>query len=183
MLVLLLLALPLCLGDEQTKPALQEEVDVLVYGTLQLGQAMRDTYSSTAKKLHRIVGKQGQQEQTIGRLQEKISKARQERRRLYKEVGRLQREDHERRTTSNRIEGDLQEIRRGYVELQRRIHDLEKGVQVQEGIIPGLKDRVDQHGLILQVLNQEHMRQEKQMTKQKEQLIYILKRASAIGRR
>lgn len=181
MLLLLLLALPLSLGEEQKRPALHEEFNVLVYGTLQLGQALKDTYSSTNGKLQRIVGRQDKMEKKIEGLQEEVLRRRNETRRIDEEVERLQREEQERRSGSHRTAEDLRDTQKAYAELQRRVHDLEKGVQAKEQLLPDLKERVEHQNLILQVITEESARQKKQMAEQRERLLTILKQASAIG--
>ncbi|XP_040270915.1 uncharacterized protein LOC120986419 [Bufo bufo] len=182
LLVLLMVLLPLSRGEEQKKPALQEDVNVLVYGTLQLGQALKDTYGSTGDKLQRIVGKQGKLEKKMERLQAEVSRARLERRRIREEVERLQREEHERRSVSHRTAEDLRSAQKEYAEIQRRVHDLEKRVQAKEQRLPSfLKKRVEQRELILQVLSEESTRQKKQMAAQRTRLLTILKQTSATG--
>ncbi|XP_073443621.1 angiopoietin-like protein 8 [Dendrobates tinctorius] len=181
MLLVLLMVLPLSLGEEQKTPAMQEDLNVLVYGTLQLGQALRDTYSSTNEKLQRIAGRQGKMEKRIERLQAEVSRARQEVGRIGEQVDMLQREEHERRSLSHRAAEDLRETQREYTALQRWVHDLEKGVRAKEQVLPDLKDRVERQSLILQVITEETARQKKQMTEQKERLLTVLRQASAIG--
>ncbi|XP_075715140.1 angiopoietin-like protein 8 [Rhinoderma darwinii] len=181
MLLLLLLVLPLSLGEEKKKQSLNEEFNVLVYGTLQLGQALRDTYGSTNDKLQRIVGRQGKLEKKIEKLQAEVSRARQESRRMGEEVEKLQREEHERRALSHRTGDGLRATQKDYTELQKRVHDLEKRVQSKEKRLPELKERINQQNLILQVITEESTRQKRQMIGQRERLRTILKQASAMG--
>ncbi|XP_073510332.1 angiopoietin-like protein 8 [Phyllobates terribilis] len=181
MLLLLLIVLPLSLGEEQKMQAMQEDLNVLVYGTLQLGQALRDTYSSTNDKLQRIAGRQGNMEKRIERLQAEVSRARQEARRIGEEVDRLQREEHERRSLSRSAAEDLRDTQREYAVLQRWVQDLEKGVRAKEQLLPDLMERIEQQNLILQVITEETARQKKQMAEQRERLLTVLRQASAIG--
>ncbi|KAM8973648.1 angiopoietin-like protein 8 [Pelodytes ibericus] len=179
LLLLLLFSLPLAEG----RAALQEEVNVLVYGTLQLGQALSDTYSKTAGKLQRVEGRQNRQEQGLTRMEEEVTRARREARRLDAEVGRLQREEQEIRTLSSTIMGELRDLQRDYDELQRRIRKLEDGVEEKEGDAPALRAQLERHQLILQVVVEAMTQQQAQMTKQGTQLNDILRKASAVGSR
>ncbi|XP_068130418.1 angiopoietin-like protein 8 [Hyperolius riggenbachi] len=186
MLLLLLLALllPFSQGSDHAKFAKQDEFNVLVYGTLQLSQAVKDTYSNNNAKLQRIVGRQARQEQTLGRLQAEVSRANQEKNRLTVEAEKFQKEEQEMRRLSHRTEQSLREVQRGYSDLQKRAHALEKMVQVKEGTLPALKNKITQHALILQVLTEEVERQKEQMEKQREKLLKLrnfLKRVSAIS--
>ncbi|KAM3925870.1 angiopoietin-like protein 8 [Leptodactylus fuscus] len=182
MLLLLLLVLPGSLGEELKKPALQEDFNVLVYGTLQLGQALRDTYSSTNDKLERIGGRHEKLGKKIERLETQVSRARQEMGRIGEEVERLQREEHEKRSLSQRTADDLRDTREEYATLQRRAQNLEKGVQAKEQLLPSfLKKRLEKQNLILQVITEETARQKKAMAEQRERLLTVLKQASAMG--
>ncbi|KAG9470122.1 angiopoietin-like protein 8 [Eleutherodactylus coqui] len=182
MLLVLLLVLPLSLGEEeQKKPAMQEEFNVLVYGTLQLGQALRDTYTSSNDKLQRIAIRQGKLEKKIERLQAQVSKARQETRRTGEEVAGLQREEQERRSLSHRTAEDLQDAQKEYKDFQRRLQDMEKRVQAKEQLLPDLKERIKKQNLLLQVITAESARQKKQMAEQRKRLLTILKQSPATG--
>ncbi|XP_056426446.1 uncharacterized protein LOC130367753 isoform X2 [Hyla sarda] len=183
MLLLLLLVLPLSQGGELKKPALNEEFNVVVYGTLQLGQALGDTYSSTTDKLQRIMGRQGKLEKKLEMLQAEVSRTRQGTRRIGEEIERLQREELETRSLAHKAAEDVRDAQTEYAELQRRVQDLEKGVRAQQQHHPNLKERVEQQSLILQVITSESSRQKRQMAEQRKRLLTILKQASAIGER
>ncbi|KAM5170530.1 angiopoietin-like protein 8 [Mantella aurantiaca] len=176
LLLLVILVLPFSLGNEHSRPALQEDFNVLVYGTLQLSEALTDTYSSTTGKLQRVVGRQAKQEQTMERLKAEVARARQARRRLGVESETLQREEQEGRSLVQRMEQDLREIQTRYGDLGNRVQEMEQRAQVKEWTIPDIKDKVERQSIILQVLTQEAERQKEQMAKQREQLLQLLKK-------
>ncbi|XP_072005665.1 angiopoietin-like protein 8 [Engystomops pustulosus] len=184
LVLLLLVVLPGSLAEEQKMPALQEEFNVLVYGTLQLGQALRDTYSSTNDKLQRVATRYGKLERKLGGLEVEVARVKQEMGRIGQKVDSLQREEQERRTVNQRVADDLRDAQTQYTELQRRVQDLEKGAQDKEQLIPSfLKRRVERQNLLLQVISEESERQRKQMAGQRGRLLTILKQASAIASR
>ncbi|XP_073478728.1 angiopoietin-like protein 8 isoform X2 [Aquarana catesbeiana] len=92
----------------------------------------------------------------------------------------LQREEQEGRSLLQRMEQDLREIQTEYGDLGNRVQELEQKAQVKEWTMPDIKDKVERHSLLLQVLTQEAARQKKQMVKQRKQLLHLLKQASAI---
>ncbi|XP_069803054.1 angiopoietin-like protein 8 [Dendropsophus ebraccatus] len=181
MLLLLLLVLPFSQGEELKTPALHEEFNVLVYGTLQLSQALGDTYSSTTDKLQRVVGRQGKLEKKMERLRAEVSRTGQETRQIGEEIERLQREEQEMRSVSHRAAEDVQDAQKEYTELRSRVHRLETGLGAKEHRLPDLKERVKQQNFILQVITEESARQKRQMAEQRTRLLTILKQASAIG--
>ncbi|KAM4677335.1 angiopoietin-like protein 8 [Discoglossus pictus] len=180
LMLLLLLVLPFTQGETDERPAVQEEVNVLLYGTLQLSQALADTYQSTTNRVQRAMGRQNRQEWGLERLHEKAVRARKEEQRLRKEVERLQREEREIRTLSSGIEGELRVLQREYRELQRRVHGLEDGVQWQKAGVTALKEQTNHHNLILQVLEDVVTKQQAQMAKQRWQLNHILRKVSTV---
>ncbi|XP_077326428.1 angiopoietin-like protein 8 [Lithobates pipiens] len=180
LLLLFALVLPFSLGNEHRRPALQEEFNVLVYGTIQLGEALTDTYSSTNGKLHKIAGRLARQEQTMEKLKAEVSRARQVRKRLGVEAERLQREEQEGKSLVQRMEQDLRRIQTEYGDLGNRVQELQQKAQVKEWTMPDIKDKVERQSLLLQVLTQEAARQKEQMAKQREQLLHLLKQASTI---
>nr|DBA30022.1 TPA: hypothetical protein GDO54_006059 [Pyxicephalus adspersus] len=176
MFMLLIFVLPFTLGNEHGKLAPLEEFNVLVYGTIQLGEALTDTYSSTAGKMQRIAGRQAKQERTMERLKAEVTRGRQARGWISSEAERLQGEQQEGRNLLQRMEQSLQEIQTGYGDLGKRVQELEDRTKRKEQDIPKIKDKVERQSLILEVLTQEAARQKEQMAKQREQLLHLLKR-------
>ncbi|XP_018097540.1 golgin subfamily A member 6-like protein 22 isoform X2 [Xenopus laevis] len=181
LLLLPLLLLPLVQGEDEGRVALQEEVNVLLYGTLQLGQALSDTYSSTASKLQKVMSRHNRQENSLQMLREQSSRAKSEEERLRREVNRLQQEEHEVQMFSRRIERELWEVRRGYRELQKKVQHLEEeeSKTKAEGAAT-LKTKTERQNLILQVVMEVVTQQQAQMAKQRQQLHHILRKVSSV---
>ncbi|XP_063302013.1 angiopoietin-related protein 3-like [Pelobates fuscus] len=173
-LLLLLLGLVATPWEVEGRAALNEDVNVLVYGTVQLGQAVGNTYSSTAEKLQRVEDRRSRQEKNLEKLQEEVARARQEERRLAAEVERLQSEEEEIRSLSSVIMLELRDLQKGYEELKTRVRSL-------ENVLPdalALKAQVERQHLTLQVVAEAVNQQQEQIANQRIQLNHILKKAS-----
>ncbi|XP_053573853.1 golgin subfamily A member 6-like protein 22 isoform X1 [Bombina bombina] len=181
-LLLLLLLLPFSQAGEENRAAHEEEVSVLVYGTVQLGQALAGTYQSTRNKLQRVMGRQEQQEKGLQKLRGEADRSRREEEKIRREVQRLQNEEREVQDLSHSIQNELHLLQREFTELHMRLHILENGVQEREGGIPALKAHADRQHLMLHVLSEAVKQQQSQMTKQRSQLQHILRQEHLKGK-
>ncbi|KAG8545525.1 hypothetical protein GDO81_020693, partial [Engystomops pustulosus] len=176
LVLLLLVVLPGSLAEEQKMPALQEEFNVLVYGTLQLGQALRDTYSSTNDKLQRVATRYGKLERKLGGLEVEVARVKQEMGRIGQKVDSLQVKYTRVGMAYQALDEEADSIHcKEAVVLKRNDHGFYMSLHINDGVIILTQRRMERQNLLLQVISEESERQRKQMAGQRGRLLTILK--------
>ncbi|KAM9115235.1 angiopoietin-like protein 8 [Pangshura tecta] len=178
MLSLLLLLLPLGAALPPPGVAPQEEVDILVYGVLQLSQALHETYSATGQRLERAGRRLGRCQHLLWALQHQARQARQAMDELREAVEGLKAKETALGLQTHSMAQAFQATLAGRLLLAERLKELEETLAGLAGRSPrhratelaALKTQVEQQNLTLQALAKAAQRQQQQAARQAQQL-------------
>ncbi|KAM9097893.1 angiopoietin-like protein 8 isoform X3 [Sarcophilus harrisii] len=191
-LLLCLLLMPSLALPMPTRPkpspelALQEEVNILLHGVLQFGQALKHIYKATETQLAEASRSLGLYEQTVLMMQQDLGSARAGTQELQRNLGELQVEE---KTLELQAQGAgiaLSQVLEGHRDLQQRVEKLQGALAAMvpprpQKELEDLKLYADKQSQIIWSLMGHVQRQQRELTQQQQQLSHIRARLQAVA--
>lgn len=165
------------------RPALQEDVNLLVYGVLQLSQALHDTYRNTDRRLQRVNSSLSTYNLTLGMLARETRQTGMDAEQLNTTIRGLQMEEEAIQRQSSDIFKSFREALDSHRALEEHVRKLEQNLsglnrpaaRNRSSYLSRLKIQTGQQNLTLRALMDMVQHQQWQMSQQKQQLSQIQK--------
>ncbi|MGH0189161.1 UNVERIFIED_CONTAM: hypothetical protein FKN15_033877 [Acipenser sinensis] len=166
--------------------ALEEDVNILMYGVLQFSSGLREMYRGTSSKFTQIFHSLDAFERTLGLLGKSVREAKDAGGELESSVLQLQREETQLKSQSTEINQQFKSLLYDQLVLQNKVTSLEKTLSSLEGTklqtqpenVSQLKEQSLKQYKTLQKLMHSVQSQRKQMEQQQLQLSQLEKKAS-----
>ncbi|XP_069089442.1 angiopoietin-like protein 8 [Pleurodeles waltl] len=163
------------------RPALQEDVNLLVYGVLQLSQALHDTYHNTERRLQRVNSSLSTYNLTLGMLDRETRQIGLDAEQLKTTIKGLQMEEEAIQRQSSNIFKSFGEVLDSHRALEEQVRKLEQhlsrssrpAVKNRSSYLSHLKIQTGQQNMTLRTLMDMVKHQQWQMAQQRQQLSQI----------
>ncbi|XP_074167740.1 angiopoietin-like protein 8 [Sminthopsis crassicaudata] len=181
------LALPMpTLPKPSPELALQEEVNILLHGVLQFGQALKHIYKATEAQLDEAGRSLSLYEQTVLMMQQDLGSARARTQELQRSLGEIQAEE---KTLELQAQGAgiaLSQVLEGHQDLQQRVEKLQGALAAvaprhPQKELEELKLYADKQSQIIWSLMGHVQRQQRELAQQQQQLSHIRARLQALA--